>query len=135
MRLYTSNEAKTIDVGTGSIWYSIYSTACIALSENVKKSIPLAMDFLKTGECAATNANQTKKQLSEIINAFSKLDPDKAIYNLHKPDVVPPWKGNIAQSVTSCANLYTTADGKDLFSEVMDLLQYAQEKGVDIFAG
>ena len=27
MRLYSSDEKKMVDVGTGTIWYSLYSTA------------------------------------------------------------------------------------------------------------
>ena len=38
-------------------------------------------------------------------------------------------------SVTSCANLYTTADGKDLFTEVFALLEYASKENVSVFAG
>ena len=135
MRLYTSDEKKMVDVGMGSIWYSIYSTACIAFSEDIKKGIPLALAFLKSGECAAVNANETKRQIESVVSGFSKLSPDEAVYTLQRPDMDPPWKGNIASTVTSCANLYTTADGMDLFTEVMDLLQYSQENNVDIFAG
>jgi len=135
MRIYTADEKRTVDVGMGSIWYSIYSTATVALSDDAKKSIPLAMAFLKTGECAAELAKKTQDQLERVREAFSTLGPDRAIYDLHKPDMPPPWSGNIASSVTSCANLYTTADGKDLFTEVLSLLEYAAEKNISVFAG
>lgn len=135
MRIYTSDEKRNVDVGMGSIWYSIYSTASIAFSNDAKASIPLAMDFLKTGECSAENVEETKKQLEAVQVAFSTIEPDKAVYDLHKPDTPPPWAGNIASSVTSCANLYTTADGKDLFTEVLALLQYAVENKMSVCAG
>ena len=135
MRIYTADEKKNVDVGMGSIWYSIYSTASIAFSDDIKKTVPLAMDFLKTGECLAENVKDTKKQLEAVKEAFSTIEPDKAIYDLHKPDAPPPWAGNIASTVTSCANLYTTADGKDLFTEVIALLDYAEVQNLSVFAG
>ena len=135
MRIYTSDEKRNVDVGMGSIWYSIYSTATIAFSNDAKASIPLAMDFLKTGECSAEKVEETKKQLEAVQTAFSTIEPDKAVYDLLKPDAPPPWAGNIASTVTSCADLYTTADGKDLFSEVLDLLSYAEKTGVSVSAG
>lgn len=135
MRLYTEDEKRMVDVGTGSIWYSIYSTAMIAFPDDAKKSVPLAMDFLKNGDCPAEKAAETRKQLTKIRNAFSTLEPDKAVFDYHRPNVTPPWAGNIADTVTSCANLYTTADGKDLFTEVFALLEYASKENVAVFAG
>ncbi len=135
MRLYTSDEIKMVDVGTGSIWYSVYSTAEVTLSKDAKKEIPLALNFLKTGDCRVEDLKETKTQLVVVQNAFKEIEPDKAVYDLHKPDVAAPWAGNIAPTVTSLANLYTTADGKDLLTEVISLLEYASEKKVAVFAG
>ena len=135
MRIYTSDEKKSVDVGMGSIWYSIYSTASVAFSADAKSGIPLAMLFLKSGECSAENVKETKRQLEVVRNGFLSLDPNKAVYDLHKPDMPPPWAGNIASTVTSCADLYTTADGKDLFTEVLTLLSYAEKMGLSVSAG
>ncbi len=135
MRLYTSDEKKMVDVGTGSIWYSIYSTVEVAFSEEAKNKIPLALGFLKTGDCPAEKIAETGKQILLVQSVFSEIAPEKAIYDLHKPDVAPPWFGNIAASVTSCANLYTTSDGKDLFTEVLALLKYASDHKLSVYAG
>ena len=134
MRLFTSDYSKTVDVGTGSIWNSIYSTAITLLSENIKRRVPLAIEFLKTGSCNASIARETRIQLMAIHNAFLAFASDAAVYDWHKPTMPAPWKGHIAPSVTSCANLYTTAEGKDLFKEVLNLLEYAERKSLDISA-
>lgn len=135
MRLYTSDEKMSVDVGTGSIWYSLYSTAIVFSSEAAEKDIPLALQFLKTGDCLAAYIKETKRQLLAVRNALSEIKPEKAIYDLHRPDIAAPWIGNIAPTVTSCADLFTTADGKDLFTEVFAILDYAAEKKVSVFAG
>lgn len=135
MRLYTSDEKRSVDVGTGSIWYSIYSTANIIFSEDAKEKVSSAMEFLKNGDCLAEDIPLIAEQLTKLQAYFSLINPELAVYDLHHPETAPPWKGNIAPTVTSCANLYTTADGKDLFTEVIALLQYAAENNVNVMAG
>ena len=135
MTLFTSDGEMSADIGSGSIWYSVYSTAMCKLPDKIKDGIPHALAFLKEGECPAEQVSITKKELDIVISEFSLLKPEDAIYDLHKPEASPPWKGNLAARVTSCANMYTTADGKDLFSEVNKLLSYAEDKKVSISVG
>ena len=135
MRLYSSDEKISVDVGTGSIWYSIYSTAMIMIADKERQGIPLAIEFLRTGDCYVDHVKETCSQLKTVIDIFSKIPPEKAVYDYHRPNVAAPWKGNIAPTVTSCANLYTTADGKDLFTEVLKLFDYAEKNRVSILAG
>ncbi len=135
MNLYTSDGEKFVNIGMGSIWYCIYSTATLVLPVYVKKEIPQALSFLINGECSFENVKSTKQQMEILQGEFSKLSPNQVVYDLHKPNMAPPWANNIAPTVTSCANLYTTADGEDLFTEVINLLTYAQENQVSVFAG
>lgn len=135
MTLYTSDEQESVDVGSGSVWFSIYSTALILFSDELKEKIPLAMAFLKTGVCSSETAKETEAQLQTVQRVFSSIAPDRAVYDYRKPDVLPPWAGSIASSVTSCANLYTTSDGEDLFTEVLALLSYARQHNVSVCAG
>lgn len=134
MRLYSSDLENSVDIGMGSIWFSIYSTAVIALSNDIKKNIPLAISFLKNAECTIENVEETKNQMIKLREAFTSLSPDKVVYDLNKPNIAPPWGEYIAPTVTSCADLYTTADGKDLFTEVISLLSYAQGEKLSIIA-
>lgn len=135
MTLFTSDGELSVDVGSGAIWYSAYSTAMCLLADKTKEAIPKALSFLKTGECPIEQISVTKKEMEIVIKEFSSLKPEDAIYDLHNPEVAPPWKGEIAARVTSCANMYTTSDGKDLFSEVLTLLEYAEKNKVSINAG
>ena len=135
MRLYTKDENKSVDVGTSSIWYSLYSTTMVCLSDSIKERVPLALEFLKTGNCFADDIEEMTKQLEVIYNQLTLISPKKAILDLKNPDVPPPWRNHISADVTSCADLYTTADGEDLFSEVFELLKYAEETKASVFAG
>lgn len=134
MRLFVEDESKSVDVGTGSIWYCIYSTAELKISSEEKTRIPLALSFLKSGECAAVDANETAKQMNLVRDAFANIPPEEAVFDLHDVNRKAPWYGKISSVVTSCANLFTTSDGKDLFTEVVGLLSYAARKGLKVSA-
>lgn len=132
MRIFTSDYVKNVDVGTGSVWYSIFSTASIRLSTDDQDFLQYAMDFLRTGECYADDAQITARQMELVKKRFAKLLPADAVYDMTHPDKQAPWYNNLSGRVTSCANLYTTADGKDLLNEAIDLLKYAANNKVDV---
>ena len=119
----TSDNELFVDVGSGDIWISLMSTVDIRLKN--KKNISYAVNFLHSGECSAEDALETAKQFNIIRDELSKFGPDKIIYDSEDLKKEAPWKNNISPTVTSCANFYTTADGKDLFSEIVNILTYA----------
>lgn len=119
----TSDNELFVDVGSGDIWISLMSTVDIRLKN--KKNISYAVNFLHSGECSAEDALETAKQFNIIRDELSKFGPDKIIYDSEDLKKEAPWKDNISPTVTSCANFFTTADGKDLFSEIVNILTYA----------
>ena len=119
----TSDNELFVDVGSGDIWISLMSTVDIRLKN--KKNISYAVNFLHSGECSAEDALETAKQFNIICDELSKFGPDKIIYDSEDLKKEAPWKNNISPTVTSCANFFTTADGKDLFSEIVNILTYA----------
>lgn len=134
MRIYTSDIKRTVYVET-ALWNSVYSTATIRLSDEDKDFLQFAMDFLKSGECVADDAQITARQMELLRRRFAKIAPTDAVYDLNDPQQKAPWENFSSKSVASCANLYTTADGTDLFDEVIDLLKYADANRVDTMAG
>lgn len=133
MIIMSSDSARHIDVGSESIWYSVLSTAEIRLASK-KEDIRSALVFLETGECVSGNAYETARQFNLIRDAFSQIPPADAIYNKGNPAMIAPWGANLSGIVTSCANLYTTSDGKDLLYEVVCILTYAHYKKVDVLS-
>ena len=132
MTICTSDYKQMVDVGTGSVWYSMYSTAVVHLTDDDKEFLQYGMDFLKSGECEADDAQITARQMELIQRRFAKIAPMDAVWDMSNPSRRGPWQHGISGNVTSCANLYTTADGKDLFHEVISLLKYADMNGTDI---
>ena len=131
MRLISSDGKKSVNIGGGDIWKAVYSTAVSCLGENRKK-YPLAFDFLETGKCDGAQGYEVAKQINHIRDALSQYSPEKAVYDIDNPKLAAPWTGNLSPVVTSCANLFTTADGQDLLFEIVVILCYAQIVKKDI---
>lgn len=131
MVVVSYDNKRYIDVGSEDIWRSVLSTAEVRLF-SMHQDIQLALDFLKTGNCTAINAYETARQVNLIRDAFSQLAPSDAIYNKDNPAMTAPWSDNLSGIITSCGNLYTTSDGKDLLYEVVCVLTYAHYKNTDV---
>lgn len=131
MIITTTDDKRCVDVGSEGIWNSVLSTAKVRL-ESMKKHINLALDFLETGKCSAKNAFETARQFNLIRDAFSQIPPSNAVYDKDNRSSVAPWNGNLSGIVTSCGNLYTTSDGRDLLYEIVCILAYAHYMEVGV---
>ncbi len=131
MILITSDEKRTVDIGSYEIWKCLYSTVAIRLDYYADK-IPLALAFLKTGRCIYQNANDIARQINLVRDALAAIPPEKAVYDADDITRNAPWFGNLSPVITSCNTMFTTADGKDLLYELVCILCYAGIREVDI---
>ena len=131
MMITTSDNKRYVDVGSEGIWNSVLSTAEVRM-DSMKKHINLALGFLNTGKCSAKIAFETAIQFNLIWDAFSQIAPSNAVYDKNNRSIEAPWSSNLSGIVTSCGNLYTTSDGKDLLFEVVSILTYAYYMEVDV---
>jgi len=133
MIIISSDNERLVDVGSEEIWYSVLSTAEVRLA-HMRKEINLALEFLRTGQCSTENAHETARQFNLIRDAFSQIPPSDAVYDMKNPSLEAPWSKNLSDIITSCGNLYTTSDGKDLLYEVVCILTYAHYKKVSVLS-
>lgn len=133
MIIMSSNGKRIVDVGRYDIWFSLYSTVDLKMGL-FKRKVPLALSFLATGCCKADSAQETARQMNLIRDELSRLSPDKAVYDKNDPKKEAPWKDHISPIVTSCSNLFTTADGHDLLCELVSILTYASILQTDLTA-
>ncbi len=131
MRLLSKDGKRLVNIGGGDIWKAVYSTAVSCIGKKRKK-YPLAFDFLESGECKGVHGYEIAKQINYIRDELSQYSPEKAVYDIDNPKLTAPWKDNLSPVVTSCANMYTTADGQDLLFELVSILCYAQIAKTDI---
>ena len=131
MRVESSDGVRCVNIGDVNIWKAIYSTIVVRL-KNKRNKYSLALSFFETGMCKGNQGYDIARQINLIRDDLSQLAPDKAVYKLENPKLKAPWSGNISPVITSCANLFTTADGQDLLYELVSILCYAKVAGTDI---
>ena len=137
MRIMTEDKKQSVDIGGEDIWKAVYSTALSCIGKKRKK-YQLAFDFLETGRCKWEDGYSVARQINLVRDELSQFSPDKAVYDLDNPKEVAPWNGRLSPVITSCANMFTTSDGKDLLYEIVKILSYAQvarsNVGKDLFS-
>lgn len=126
MTILSKDEERMVDVGTSDTLRALYSTAYILLKDK-RKELSLGLEFLKLGKCSAELAKETAKQLIIIKDELSSFKPEEAVYDYRNLKAKGPWQNNISDDVTSCADLITTADGKVLLTELIEILIYASD--------
>lgn len=131
MIIVSEDNKRMVDIGTSDIWHSVYSTIEVRLGR-FKKKVPLAIAFFENGKCESGDAMETARQFNLIRDELSQFEPEKAVYDCNNLKLVAPWKNKLSPVTTSCANLYTTADGQDLLFEVVSILCYASIKRVNV---
>ena len=131
MVIITTDNQRIVEIGTSTIMFSLYSTVKILLRRKTSK-IKTAKDFLKTGNCDHKNAIICARELNLVRDFLSRYSPEKAIWDCNDLSALPPWYNNLSPVITSCANLFTTADGKDLLYELVSVLTYAGITGCSV---
>lgn len=131
MRIISKDGKRDVNIGGSDIWVSVYSTAADTFGLS-KRRISKALEFMENGVCTGSDGYETARQFNLIRDAFSKIPPEKAIYDINDKKKKAPWDGKISSVITSCGNLYTTSDGKDLLYEVVSILCYGQIAKTDI---
>jgi len=131
MLIISEDNKRMVNIGTSDIWHSVYSTVKVRL-EKFEERIPMAIDFFENGLCQSEQAIETARQFNHIRDYLSQYGPEKAVYDCCDLSIEAPWKNRLSSVITSCANLYITADGKDLLYEVVCVLCYASVVGVNV---
>ncbi len=123
MELFTEDERRNVNIGNSEIWHSVYSTLMVRTGEFIRK-VPYAVEFFKSAGCSPEHCLETARQINLVRDKLSNFPPEEVVYDMNDRGKRAPWEGNISPVVTSCANFYTTADGKDLLFEVVSILTY-----------
>ena len=131
MIILTKDSERVIDVGSTDILFSLYSTVMIKLKKS-HSELSDAISFLKTGECKCDIALECARQINLIRDKLSQINPNDAIYDMNDLSKEAPWKRNMSKVVTSCGNMFTTSDGKDLLFEIVSILTYSYYHNVDV---
>ena len=131
MRVITKDCERAINIGSSDILFSLYSTTMVKLKDSYHE-LPEALRFLKTGICKCDNALECARQVNLIRDKLSQINPNDAVYDMNDLSKEAPWKEKISPVITSCGNMFTTSDGKDLLYELVCILTYSYYQNVDV---
>ena len=125
MDIGTVNAERIVNVGSAANLYSLYSTATTLMGRQGRK-VMLGLNFLGSGSCEAKNCAQAARQLVKINKELAKHSPNDAVWDIDHPNILAPWAGHLAPTITSCAAPYTISEGGLLLPELISLLQHAE---------
>lgn len=131
MHIITKDSERVINVGTNDILFSLYSTVMVKLKNNYSE-LSDAISFFQTGKCKYDNALNCARQINLIRDKLSQISPDDSVYDMNDMSKEAPWKGKLSPIITSCGNMFTTTDGKDLLYEMVCIMTYSYHSKVDV---
>ncbi len=121
--LISSDGNRAVDIGQADVLHSLYSTVMVRI-QDVNEFAPDAVRFLRSGVYKGKNGLKVARQLNLIRDRLAQIPPEMAVYDMDNPAAKAPWEGHVSEVITSCGNMYTTADGKDLLFELVSILTY-----------
>ena len=133
MTIISEDGKKIINVGTYDIWFAMYSTIMMKC-DSIRNEIEKAISFMDEKVCEYIDCLEVARQFNLIRDELSKYHPEEAVYDMNSLEKKAPWEGKVSPVVTSCGNLFTSADGEDLIGEVVATCVYCyySKKRVEI---
>nr|WP_035097480.1 Imm70 family immunity protein [Olegusella massiliensis] len=128
MDIGTTDGKRIVNVGSATDFRTLYATAAKIMGRK-SKDVARGLDFIKTGQCGPTDSIETARQINLIKDELARHRPSDAVTETGNR---PQWINEISPVITSCANLFTTADGGDLLHELVSLLCYADVVGIPV---
>lgn len=129
MIILSSDSKRIVNVGAKDIMFSLYSTIVLRVDGT---GIEKAIGFLQSGECNSADALECARQFNLVRDRLSQILPENSVYDMRHPENKAPWLGNLSPTITSCANMFITADGKDLLFELVSILTYSYYAKVSV---
>jgi hypothetical protein len=70
-------------------------------------------------------------ELVDIRRRLADFSPDQVVWDFEDRSARPPWGDQISPNITSLANYFWTADGKDLIDVLLAAFGECKEKRKD----
>lgn len=120
-------------VGTDDFFHSFFSTICIDLEKGEWGSkFPIIMNELYSGNLSLDKLKDAQNELEEIKQEFSKLSPDKIVWDAEDLGKTPPWGRNVSSDITNLAEYFITSDGNNLIDRLNEAIDEGLKEQVSI---
>lgn len=131
MTLMTEDGKMSVSIGSSTILHALYSTTKVHMGIG-RLRVRSAMAFLESGVCKKGNIGTTLEQLKLVKLKLAEIEPARMVYDYKNRNMKAPWQHVMSDEITSCADLFTTSEGRLLIDELLLLLEYAHENELSI---
>lgn len=116
------------EIGTGDFLHSFFSTISYHLEpKGWGTRFPELMHDLYQGELKPDNCGNALVDAKLIKEELKVLSPDKIIWDIDEPAMMPPWGDYIDESVTDLSNYHITSTDRVLVDLLIECLVYQAE--------
>lgn len=113
----------TDEIGTSDFFSAFFSTVSGNLEpQGWGTRFPTLMKKLYVGDLQRTDADVALKELDDISGELATLPTGNVIWDIDDRRKMPPWGGNIADTITDLSNYFVTSTGRDLIDMLREVL-------------
>ena len=133
VNLYTKDELY--DLADENLVKSFFQNIYYHLENSEWGSVyPFTMKKLYTGKkikntLKKKELDSLKQEILDIQKGFTKISPDKVIWDIEDPDKQPPWGKDISDEVKNISLYHLTNDGEYFFDVILSAINEAIENG------
>ena len=121
------------ELGAGSLVHAVFSTISSRLEPNGWGSrFPELVNELYQGRLPAEKVEKALNDVRTIREELKEYSPDQVVWDIEKPDALPPWGDDISPHIDSLANYFVTSTGRDLLLFVEQMLEQAVVDKCDV---
>ena len=120
----------TDEIGTSDFFHSFFLTIAGNLEpKGWGTKFPVIMNKFYSGELQQFDAGTALSELNKISEELSLISPDKVIWDIDNGKKEPPWGNKIATTITNLSNYFITSTGRDLISNIREVMEDLKENG------
>ena len=71
-------------------------------------------------------------ELHTVKKEFSRIPPQKVIWDIEDLSRQPPWGNDISEDITDLSNYFVTSEGDDLFDILFEALDVAKDDNENV---
>lgn len=114
-------------VGTGSFFFSFFSTVAVRLEkEDWGSRFPVIMNELYDGCVPPEHLRQAETELKQIREELKGFPKTAVVWDFEDRSLRPPWGDNVSETIHDLSDYFVTSDGKDLLHVIGRAIQTAR---------
>ena len=120
-------------IGAGSFVNCFFSNIAYHLEKGQwGDRFPYLMEHLYNGLLEKQYVENAIDELHTVKKEFSRIPPQKVIWDIEDLSRQPPWGNDISEDITDLSNYFVTSEGDDLFDILFETLDVAKDDNENV---